>query len=66
MNENSDTLRLQIKSLAENGFESMAVSLMKWCLRTEQFKTDVAMISNFLYMLHKLGRSEDFHRQVCT
>ena len=63
--ENAATIAGQIKTLSENNLDILAVQIAEWCMKVPSLQMDVNVVSNLLSILNKLGRSEDFHRQVC-
>ena len=64
MQNNADDILNQIKMLSDNGLDVVSVRLIGWCLKLPSFQSNVSLISSLLSILNKLGRSEEFHRQV--
>jgi len=62
--EYPELLRLRIQMLMESGCEGYSLNLISWCVRSPVFESDVAMRATYLLLLHRLGRTDDFHNQV--
>jgi len=62
--EYPELLRLRIQMLMESGCEAYSLNLISWCVRSPVFESDVAMRATYLLLLHRLGRTDDFHNQV--
>ena len=64
--EYPELLRLRIEMLMESGCEGYSLNLISWCVRSPVFESDVAMRATHLLLLHRLGRTDEFHNQVGT
>jgi len=64
--EYPELLRLRIQMLMESGCEGYSLNLISWCVRSPVFESDVAMRATYLLLLHRLGRTDDFHNQVSS
>ena len=62
--EYPELLRLRIQMLMESGCEGYSLNLISWCIRSPIFESDIAMRATYLLLLHRLGRTDDFHNQV--
>ena len=62
--EYPELLRLRIQMLMESGCEGYSLNLISWCVRSPVFEADIAMRATYLLLLHRLGRTDDFHNQV--
>ena len=62
--EYPELLRLRIQMLMESGCEGYSLNLISWCVRSAVFEADIAMRATYLLLLHRLGRTDDFHNQV--
>jgi hypothetical protein len=62
--EYPDLLRLRIQMLMESGCENYSLNLISWCVQSPIFESDIAIRTTHLLLLHRFGRTEEFHNQV--